>query len=114
MKTAIDNKDQEILALTAQVEAYQRSDKSQDKSHVYELEKMKLEHQYGMEDEILKAQLNQGADAEKEAAEAERERMRTEADARKAALDIESKNISLETQKIKSASEIMNSLGGEA
>lgn len=114
MKQAIDNKDQEILALTAQVEAYQRSDKSQDKSHVYELEKMKLEHQYGMEDEILKAQLNQGADAEKEAAEAERERMRTEADARKAALDIESKNISLETQKIKSASEIMNSLGGEA
>ena len=114
MKTAIENKDQEILALTAQVEAYQRSDKSQDKSHVYELEKMKLEHQYGMEDEILKAQLNQGADAEKEAAEAERERMRTEADARKAALDIESKKISLETQKIKSASEIMNSLGGEA
>ena len=114
MKTAIESKDQEILALTAQVEAYQRSDKSQDKSHVYELEKMKLEHQYGMEDEILKAQLNQGADAEKEAAEAERERMRTEADARKAALDIESKNISLETQKIKSASEIMNSLGGEA
>lgn len=114
MKQAIDNKDQEILALTAQVEAYQRSDKSQDKSHVYELEKMKLEHQYGMEDEILKAQLNQGVDAEKEAAEAERERMRTEVDARKAALDIESKNISLETQKIKSASEIMNSLGGEA
>lgn len=114
MKTAIENKDQEILSLTAQVEAYQRSDKSQDKSHVYELEKMKLEHQYGMEDEILKSQLNQGADAEKEAAEAERERMRTEADARKAALDIESKNISLETQKIKSASEIMNSLGGEA
>lgn len=113
MKTAIENKDQEILALTAQVEAYQRSDKSQDKSHIYDLEKMKLEHQYGMEDEILKAQLNQGADAEKEAAEAERERMRTEADARKAALDIESKNISLETQKIKSASEIMNSLGGE-
>ena len=113
MKTAIDNKDAEILQLTAQVEAYQRSDKSQDKSHVYELEKMKLEHQYGMEDEILKAQLNQGADAEKEAAEAERERMRTEADAHKAALDIESKNISLETQKIKSASEIMNSLGGE-
>ena len=114
MKTAIENKDAEILQLTAQVEAYQRSDKSQDKSHVYELEKMKLEHQYGIEDEILKAQLNQGADAEKEAAEAERERMRTEADARKAALDIESKNISLETQKIKSASEIMNSLGGEA
>lgn len=114
MKQAIENKDQEILQLTAQVEAYQRSDKSQDKSHVYELEKLKLEHQYGMEDEILKAQLNQGSDAEKEAAEAERERMRTEVDARKAALDIESKNISLETQKIKSASEIMNSLGGEA
>lgn len=113
MKTAIENKDAEILQLTAQVEAYQRSDKSQDKSHVYELEKMKLEHQYGMEDEILKAQLNQGADAEKEAAEAERERMRTEADARKAALDIESKNISLETQKIKSASEIMKTVGGE-
>ena len=114
MKQAIENKDQEILALTAQVEAYQRSDKSQDKSHVYELEKLKLEHQYGMEDEILKAQLNQGADAEKEAAEAERERMRTEADARKAALDIESKNISLEAQKIKSASEIMKTVGGEA
>ena len=112
MKKAIEDKDAEILQLTSQVEAYQRSDKSQDKSHIYELQKMKLNHEYSMEDEILKARLEQGLDAERTAIDAEKDLVKTEADARKAALDLEAKNVALETQKIKSASEIMKTVGG--
>lgn len=112
MKKAIEDKDAEILQLTSQVEAYQRSEKSQDKSHIYELQKMKLNHEYSMEDEILKARLEQGLDAERTAIEAEKDLVKTEADARKAALDLEAKNVALETQKIKSASEIMKTVGG--
>lgn len=105
MKKAIDQKDEEIMRLTAQVEDFQRSDRSQDKSHIFELRKMQLEHQYGMEDEILKAQLAQGTDADKAAIEAERERIKLEAAAQKAAVDAEKGRMDLE---FKAASQQMD------
>lgn len=105
MKKAIDQKDEEIMRLTAQVEDFQRSDRSQDKSHIFELRKMQLEHQYGMEDEILKAQLAQGTDADKAAIEAERERVKLEAAAQKAAVDAEKGRMDLE---FKAASQQMD------
>lgn len=105
MKKAIDQKDEEIMRLTAQVEDLQRSERSQDKSHIFELRKMQLEHQYGMEDEILKAQLAQGTDADKAAIEAERERIKLEAAAQKAAVDAEKGRMDLE---FKAASQQMD------
>lgn len=105
MKKAIDQKDEEIMRLTAQVEDFQRSDRSQDKSHIFELRKMQLEHQYGMEDEILKAQLAQGTDADKAAIESERERIKLEAAAQKAAVDAEKGRMDLE---FKAASQQMD------
>ena len=105
MKKAIDQKDEEIMRLTAQVEDFQRSDRSQDKSHIFELRKMQLEHQYGMEDEILKAQLAQGTDSDKAAIEAERERIKLEAAAQKAAVDAEKGRMDLE---FKAASQQMD------
>lgn len=105
MKKAIDQKDEEIMRLTAQVEDFQRSERSQDKSHIFELRKMQLEHQYGMEDEILKAQLAQGTDADKAAIEAERERIKLEAAAQKAAVDAEKGRMDLE---FKAASQQMD------
>lgn len=108
MKKAIEQKDEEIVRLTGQVEDFQRSERSQDKSQIFELRKMQLEHQYGMEDEILKAQLAQGTDADKAAIEAERSRLKLEADAQKAALDIETGKQKLRFQAAKDRMELDN------
>lgn len=106
MKDAIDKKDEEIMRLSAQVEDFQRSDRSQDKSHIFELEKMRLEHQYGIEDKILEAQLESGTDTEKAAAEAELERIKVEGAARKAAMDAAGQRMKLEGQAAKQQMEL--------
>lgn len=100
MKQAIDQKDEEIMRLTAQVDDFQRSSLQQDKDKVFQLRKMALEHQYGMEDEILKAQLAQGADADKEAVQAETDRIKLESAADKAAIDAESGLMKLASQRL--------------
>ena len=98
MKEALDAKDEEIMRLTKQVEDFQLQVQKEDKSQVFELEKMRLEHQYGIEDKILEAQLNQGADADKAAIEAEKARVQLEAAAQKAAIDAESGRMKLANQ----------------
>ena len=62
--------------------------------------KQRQEHEFRMEENAQKAMLEQGADAVKSAAEAD-----------KAQMDVEQKAIQLETQKIKSATDIMRSVG---
>ena len=89
MKEAIEQKDEEIMRLTATVDEFQRNDLSSDKDKVFQLKKMELEHQYGIEDKIIEAQLNQGADADKAAIEAEKSRIQLESQAQKAAIDAE-------------------------
>lgn len=98
MKEALDAKDEEIMRLSKELEDFQIQAKNDDKSQVFELEKMRLEHQYGIEDRILEAQLNQGADADKAAIEAERARVQLEAAAQKAAIDAESGRMKLANQ----------------
>lgn len=95
MKTAIEQKDAEILQLTAQVETYQKSSEEMDKSLRAEFMKMKMNHEFKMEEMALQSQLQAGGDAVKAAAEAD-----------KAQMDLEQKAVQLETQKIKSAAEI--------
>lgn len=95
MKAAIEQKDAEILQLTAQVETYQKSSEEMDKSLRAEFMKMKMSHEFKMEEMALQSQLQAGGDAVKAAAEAD-----------KAQLDLEQKAVQLETQKIKSAAEI--------
>jgi hypothetical protein len=106
MKKAIDDKDQEILSLTQQLEEIQRSDQKQDKDQFFQLKKMELEHQYAVEDEILKAQLNQGLDADRAAIEAQREEIKLEADAERAAIEAESGKMKLRNQAIKDRMDI--------
>lgn len=108
MKKAIEQKDEEIVRLTGQVEDFQRSDRSQDKNQLFELRKMQLEHQYGMEDEILKAQLAQGTDADKAALDIERERIKLEGTAQKTALDIENGKQKLLFQDAKNRMDLEN------
>lgn len=99
MKVAIDQKDKEILQLTSRVEQMQRQLESMDKSYLFDLKKMELEHRYKQEDAILDAQLSQGADAEKAAAETA-----------KAELSAEKEAISLEKEKVKASSEMARSI----
>ena len=100
MKQAIEQKDQEILNLSAQVEDYARSERSQDKSILADMAKSEQQHEFKLEEMAVQAELEAGADAVKIAAEAD-----------KAQMDVESKAVALETQKIKSASEIFKTLG---
>lgn len=95
MKAAIEQKDAEILQLTAQVETYQKSSAEMEKSIEADILKMKMSHEFKMEEMALQSQLQAGGDAVKVAAEAD-----------KAQLDLEQKAVQLETQKIKSAAEI--------
>lgn len=78
MKVAIEGKDQQILQLTAQIETMQRQMESQDKSYMFDLKKMELEHRYKQEDAILNAQLTAGADADKARAEVEKAQLGVE------------------------------------
>ena len=106
MKQAIEQKDQEIMNLTAQVEDFRRSDRSQDKSHVFELEKMRLQHEYDQDDKILDAQLEQGLDANRAAVENERERIKVESDATRAAIRAEGDMLKLHGQAAKQEMEL--------
>lgn len=106
MKQAIEQKDQEIMNLTAQVEDFRRSDRSQDKSQVFELEKMRLQHEYDQEDKILDAQIEQGLDANRAAVENEKERIKVEADATRAAIRAEGDMMKLQGQAAKQEMEL--------
>jgi hypothetical protein len=106
MKQAIEQKDQEIMNLTAQVEDFRRSDRSQDKSHVFELEKMRLQHEYDQEDKILEAQIEHGLDANRAAVENEKERIKVEADATRAAIRAEGDIMKLQGQAAKQEMEL--------
>lgn len=106
MKQAIEQKDQEIMNLTAQVEDFRRSDRSQDKSQVFELEKMRLQHEYDQEDKILDAQIEQGLDANRAAVENEKERIKVEADATRAAIRADGDLMKLQGQAAKQEMEL--------
>ena len=100
MKEAIDAKDKEIMQLTAQVDAYEKSSADFDKSLQAEFLKARQQHEFRMEENAQKAMLDQGGDAVKSAAEAD-----------KAQMDLEQKAVQLEAQKVKSATEIMKAMG---
>lgn len=106
MKQAIEQKDQEIMNLTAQVEDFRRSDRSQDRSQVFELEKMRLQHEYDQEDKILEAQIEQGLDANRAAVENEKDRIKVEADATRAAIRAEGDLMKLQGQAAKQEMEL--------
>ena len=100
MKEAIEQKDQEILALTAQVQAYERSRKDFEQGIMATSSSSARSTSSAWRRTPRRRCWNKGADAVKSAAEAD-----------KAQMDVEQKAIQLETQKIKSATEIMRSVG---
>ena len=75
---------------------------AQAKSYQFELMKARQAHEFNMQELALKAQLDQGANAEKIAAEAE-----------KAQIDLEGKAIQLETQKVKANADAQKAVAEE-
>ena len=98
MKQAIDEKDQEIMSLTSQVEDLRQQVQNTDKDKIFQLRKMELEHQYAQEDAILKAQLDAGLDADRAAIDNRREVVKMQYEAEKAAIDTEMARQKLATQ----------------
>ena len=103
MKEALDEKNLQLQQMQAQLEEYRKQIENTDKDRIFELKKMELEHQYAVEDEILKAQLSSGMDADKAAVEAERDRIKLQGEADRAALDVEVGRQRLATQQASDA-----------
>lgn len=103
MKKAIEGKDAEIMQLTAQSETLTRQQQNQDKSYVFELKKMELQHRFEMEKLALQAQIsNTPADVAKAAAEVDKARL----DAEKSAVELDK----AKTEVVSKRAEIVNNM----
>lgn len=99
MKNAIVQKDQQIRELQEQIKRMEDYQNNSDKSIMADIYKRKMDHTYKQEDMILQAQLNQGLDADKAAAETA-----------KAELDLQAKALQLDTARVKAGAEIAKTL----
>ena len=96
MKQALDDKNMQIQQMAAQLEEYKKQIENTDKDKLFQLKKMELEHQFGIEDRILDAQLQQGEDADKAAVEAQRDLIKVKSEATTAAIKAESEQMDLD------------------
>ena len=101
MKDAIGQKNQQIQELQEQIKRYELYQDNNDKSIRAEFAKMDLQHQYNMEDAILKAQLDNGLDADKAAL-----------DVQKSQMELEKQAIQLDTAKVKATADMAKAFGG--
>ena len=112
MKEALDQKNEQIQQMSAEMAELRKQIENTDKDKVFQLRKMELEHQFGIEDTILKAQLDAGKDADKAAIDAERDRIKLESEAESAAIKAESDRMKLATQAAKSQIDLANKMSG--
>jgi flagellin-like hook-associated protein FlgL len=103
MKQALDQKNQELQQLRDEIKRMSDNAANNDKSLLAEFLKLKLQHEYGQQDTILKAQLDQGADTAK-----------AEAESTKAELGVQKEILSLEEQKLKTAQAFAGDVKNEA
>ena len=101
MKLAIEERDEKMKEMQDIIDQYDKSTTEQDKNIEFELAKMKLQHQYDLEDKIVDAQLDSGVDTEKVANEAERARIKVESEAETAAIKAQSAKDKLVFQRLK-------------
>jgi hypothetical protein len=101
MKQKIEQDQQTIMQMDQKLKEYEQMLRDQKEQRELEVTKLQLQHQYDIEDAILKAQLDSGVDADRAAIEAEREANRLEADAMSLAmkLDGERQKLNLENAK---------------
>lgn len=101
MKQKIDQDAQTIQQLDQKCKEYEQLMRDQKAQRELEITKLQLEHQYDMENEILKAQLSGNVEADKAAIETQREANRLESEAMSQAikLDGEKKKLALQDAK---------------
>lgn len=102
MKQALDEKNQQLQQLQETIRNYENQERANDKSNAFELEKMKLDHTFDMENEILKAQLAQGTDADRERMANVRQAIEVE----KAAIALDTAKVNAETEKVRAATDM--------
>lgn len=103
MKQAIGQRDQQIAELQQEIDDYRRRSENNDKSHLFDLEKLKLQHQYSMEDEVLKAQLDSGLNANKSMVDARKQEMELE----KQAIQLDSARTKARADEVRAQAEIV-------
>lgn len=106
MKQKIDQDQQVMQQMDLKIKEYEQMLRDQKEQRELEITKLQLQHQYDMEDEILKAQLSSGVDADKAAIEAERESNRLEADAMSLAMKLDGEKQKLALQDAKNRMEL--------
>jgi hypothetical protein len=106
MKDAIGQKDQQIADLQEQLKAFEQAQNNNDKSLTADFLKLKLQHEYGMEDKILQAQLDAGLDAGKAQAETQKAQL----DLQGKILQLDSQKMKAETDKVRAATDIAKSM----
>lgn len=101
MKDAIGQKNQQIQELEEQIKRYELFQDNKDKDIRAEFAKMDMQHQYDMENTILKAQLDNGLDADRAAL-----------DVQKSQMELEKQAIQLDTAKVKANADMAKAIGG--
>ena len=106
MKQKIEQDQQTIMQLDQKLKEYEQMLRDQKEQRELEVTKLQLQHQYDIEDAILKAQLDSGVDADRAAIEAEREANRLEADAMSLAMKLDGERQKLDLQNAKNRMEL--------
>jgi hypothetical protein len=106
MKQKIDQDTQVIQQLDQKCKEYEQIMRDQKAQRELEITKLQLEHQYDMENEILKAQLSGNVEADKAAIETQREANRLESEAMSQAIKLDSEKKKLALQDAKDRMEL--------
>lgn len=102
MKQAIDEKDQEILRLTQELQNYENGEKNQQRNMEAEFAKMQYQHQARMEELALQAKLNGNNDAAKAQTDAIKEQMALE----KQAIELDTVRVRAQADQVKVAADV--------
>ncbi len=106
MKQKIDQDTQTIQQLDQKCKEYEQLMRDQKAQRELEITKLQLEHQYDMENEILKAQLSGNVEADKAAIETQREANRLESEAMSQAIKLDGEKKKLALQDVKDRMEL--------
>ena len=106
MKQKIDTDQQQMQQMDQQLKYMEQQLNNNDKNIELELTKLQLGHEYDMENTILKAQLDQGTDANRAAIEEQRSINKLEGEAQSIALKLQGQKAALAVQDAKDRLEV--------
>lgn len=106
MKQKIESDQQVMQQMDQQIKYYEQQANNNDKNIQFELTKLQLNHEYDMENTILKAQLDQGVDANRAAIEEQRAVNKLESEAQSIAMKVQGERAKLAVQDAKNRMEL--------